>query len=338
MNYLVSIIIPMYNAEKYIERCLESILKQTYTNIEIVIIDDGSSDNSLERVRSFSDKRIRLFNKINGGVSSARNFGIDKSLGDYLLFIDADDFINKEMVEKLLNEVEEENTLVFCSNDEIWNNRIDTRILFDKFKGEINKYDVLREIASGKAGLVCSKLVSKKVIKENNIKFDEKLVIGEDQIFFLKVAEQTEKFKYVNESLYYYDRTNEESATLRYQYNLYNNFSRLQKQIKLIFERNNLNSEEDKILLNDKKLNFIWVCINNEVNNLRVNKVIKNINNILNLSQKDIDFNLVSESKINNLITNSIKSNSKIAAIKIILFIKLLNIKLNLINKVKVKK
>ncbi|EJT5929238.1 TPA: glycosyltransferase family 2 protein [Clostridium perfringens] len=338
MSYLVSIIIPMYNAEKYIERCLDSVLVQTYNNIEVIIIDDGSIDSSLKKVQCISDKRLKLYCKTNGGVSSARNFGIEKARGEFLLFVDADDYIDSKMVEELINEVNEENTLIFCNNDEIWKNRVDKRNLFSDVKRRLDKNDVLREIASGRAGLVCSKLVNKKIIIENNIKFDEKLSIGEDQIFFLKVAEHTEKFKYVNKSLYYYDRTNEYSATLKYQENLYENFFRLQNQVKLIFLRNKLNSEEDNRLLNNKILNFTWVCINNEINNLSLTKAIKNIQNILNSVEKDIDYKLISKNKVNNLLVKLINNNNKISIIKIICFIKLLNIKVNLINKVKVKK
>lgn len=338
MDFLISIIIPVYNCEKYIKRCLESIVNQSYRNLEILLVNDGSTDNSLDQIGYFSDKRIKIYNKTNGGVSSARNLGIEKAIGDYLLFVDADDYINSKMVEELVKEVKEDNTLVFCNNDEIWKNRIDKRVLFKEFKDKINKQDVLREIASGRAGLVCSKLVNRRVIKENNIRFDENLIIGEDQLFFLQVAEKTEQFQYIDKSLYYYDRTNEESATLKYQKNLYRNFSRLQRQVELIFKQNKLNSKEDKRILNNKILNSTWVCINNEVNNLRFAKSINNIYEILILAKRDIDFNLANESKINNLIIKSIKNDSKLETIKIIIFIKLLNVKVNLINKVKVRK
>ena len=337
MKYLVSIIIPMYNAEKYIDRCIKSILVQTYNNIEIVVIDDGSTDESLQKIKMISDKRIKIYSQTNAGVSAARNLGIANAMGDYLLFVDADDYIDKSMVEDLVSKIDTDSTLVFCNNYEIWKKRIDKRVLFNGVDDcKLKKEDVLREIASGKAGLVCSKLVNSKVIKENNIKFDEKIVIGEDQIFFLEVAEHTKIFKYVNKYLYNYDRTNENSATIIYQKNLYNNFLRLYKQVKLIFKRNNLNLEEDKKLLNNKILNFVWICLNNEVNNLNFRSNIKNIKKILVLAEKDIEFELVDNNKINNLIISSINNkNNNLSILKIIIAIKLLNIKLNLISKVR---
>lgn len=333
MNYLVSIIIPMYNAEKYIKRCIESIIGQTYINIEIIIIDDGSTDNSLEIVNGIRDKRIKIYSKSNGGVSSARNLGIEKANGEFFLFVDSDDYVDLKIVEELISKVAKENTFVFCNNDEIWKNRVDERILFKGSKGNLTRNDVMKEIASGSAGLVCSKLVSSKVIKENNIKFDDKLVIGEDQIFFLQVSEKTNKFQYVNKSLYHYDRRNEDSATLKYQENLYYNFSRLQEQVKSILERNNLNSDEYKRILNNKSLDFTWVCINNEVNNVNFIQAIENIEHILHLVEKDINYDMVHKSKINQLIIKSIKNPSKLYIIKMIFFIKLLNIKVNLINR-----
>lgn len=336
MKYSVSVIVPMYNAEKYIDRCTKSILEQTYNNIEIIIVDDGSTDESLQKINKFLDGRIKVYSQKNKGVSAARNLGIEKSTGDYLLFVDADDYIDKKMVEELVSKVENDSTLVFCNNYEIWKNRIDARILFSEYNNcEIKKNDVLKEIASGNAGLVCSKLVSSKVIKDNNIKFNEKIIMGEDQVFFLEVSEKTKTFKYVKKALYHYDRTNEESTTLRYKENLYNNFLIVYKKTKLVFERNKLNSKEDKKLLNDKILNFTWICLNNEVNNFDFKTTIENIKDILNSAKQDIDFNLANKSRINNLIIQSINNKNNFNIFKIIIIIKLFNIKLNLINKVR---
>lgn len=339
MKYLVSVIVPVYNAEKYIDRCIKSILDQTYTNIEIIVVDDGSADESLQKINTILDERIRVYSQGNKGVSAARNLGIEKSTGDYLLFVDADDYIDKKMVEELINKVENDSTLVFCNNYEVWKNRTDERVLFSEYnKYEIKKNDVLKEIASGNAGLVCSKLVSSNVIKNNNIKFDEKIIMGEDQVFFLEVSEKTNTFKYVNKALYNYDRTNEKSTTLKYKENLYNNFLIVYKKTNLIFERNKLNSKENKKLLNDKILNFIWICLNNEVNNFNFKTTIENIKDILNSAKQDIDFNLVNKSKTNNLIIQAINNKNNFNIFKIIIVIKLFNIKLNLINKVRFKK
>lgn len=105
MNELISVIIPVYNVEKFIEKCLESVINQTYTNLEIIIVNDGSKDNSGVICEQYvkSDSRIKYFEKKNGGLASARNYGLDKASGKYILFLDSDDFMSLNAVEVLLN-------------------------------------------------------------------------------------------------------------------------------------------------------------------------------------------------------------------------------------------
>lgn len=103
MKEKVSIIIPVYNCEKYLKKCVDSILEQTYDNFELLLVNDGSTDNSLEVCKSFKDKRIKVINKKNGGASSARNAGLDKASGDYVMFVDSDDFIHQNTVKELYN-------------------------------------------------------------------------------------------------------------------------------------------------------------------------------------------------------------------------------------------
>lgn len=336
MKYLVSIIVPMYNSEKYIVRCIDSLLEQSYENIEIIVVDDGSSDNGVDIIKKYSDNRINIYQKKNEGVSATRNFGIEKSNGDFLLFVDSDDYVSKDIVEIMLDKVNNINSMVLCDNDEIWGKRIEKRILFNDENIELNKIDTLRAIASGKAGLVCSKLVSNRVIKENNIMFDKNLKVGEDQLFFLKVAQYTKEFKYVNKSLYFYDRTNENSATIKYQNRLYNNFSYLQEEIIKIFNNNKLNSNEDIELLNNKQITIVWTCINNEVNGIRklgIKNTINNIVNILNSSKNNIK-KIDNKNKIGNLIYKSVNSKYKnISALKLIIIINLFNLKMKLKNR-----
>ena len=101
----ISIIVPVYNTEKYLSKCLNSLIKQTYKDIEIIVVNDGSKDKSLEIAKKFAkqDNRIKVFNKENGGLSSARNFGIEKASGEYIGFVDSDDYIKENMFEILYN-------------------------------------------------------------------------------------------------------------------------------------------------------------------------------------------------------------------------------------------
>ena len=116
MKYLVSIIVPMYNSEKYIVRCIDSLLEQSYENIEIIVVDDGSSDNSVEIIKKYNDNRINIYQKRNEGVSATRNLGIEKSNGDFLLFVDSDDYVSKDIVKVMLDKVNSENSMILCNN------------------------------------------------------------------------------------------------------------------------------------------------------------------------------------------------------------------------------
>ena len=109
MSKLVSIVVPVYNVEKYLERCVDSLINQTYKNIEIILVDDGATDNSGELCDKllFKDSRIKVFHKLNGGLSDARNYGINQATGEYLLFVDSDDWVENEIVEKLYNSIEQ---------------------------------------------------------------------------------------------------------------------------------------------------------------------------------------------------------------------------------------
>ena len=103
MKDLISVVVNVFNGEKYIKKCLDSIINQTYKNIEILIVNDGSTDKTLEVCKSIKDKRIRIIDQKNIGISLSRNVGMDNSKGDYIFFVDSDDFIEKDTIEYLYN-------------------------------------------------------------------------------------------------------------------------------------------------------------------------------------------------------------------------------------------
>lgn len=103
---LVSVIVPIYNVELFLNKCIDSIISQTYYNLEIILVNDGSTDHSLEICQSYKDSRIIIVNKSNGGLSSARNAGLDVMSGDYIFFLDSDDWIEEDCIEVLVNEIE----------------------------------------------------------------------------------------------------------------------------------------------------------------------------------------------------------------------------------------
>ena len=111
-NPLISVVVPIYKVEEYLQRCVDSIINQTYKNLEIILVDDGSPDSCPKMCDNFAkqDKRIKVIHKINAGVSEARNTGLEYATGDYVGFIDSDDYIHPTMYEKLLNGIKKENS------------------------------------------------------------------------------------------------------------------------------------------------------------------------------------------------------------------------------------
>ncbi len=141
MNDLISVIVPVYNVEKYLERCLDSIINQTYKNIEIICVNDGSQDNSQKILNKYfeKDKRIKIIQKSNGGLSDARNYGIDKAIGKYITFIDSDDLITEDYIEYLYNLIKKYKTKIsICDRAVVWKN-------LDKVKEDIKKENSIEE-------------------------------------------------------------------------------------------------------------------------------------------------------------------------------------------------
>ena len=122
----ISVIVPVYNVEDYLDRCINSIVKQTYKNLEIILVDDGSTDSSYKICNEWAkkDERIKVLHNKNEGVSKARNVGIDASTGDFIAFVDSDDYIEETMFEKLLDKQKTNNSdIVFCRVNQINNNK-----------------------------------------------------------------------------------------------------------------------------------------------------------------------------------------------------------------------
>lgn len=188
-NPLFSIIVPVYNVEKCISRCIDSILSQTYENWILILVDDGSPDKSGEICERYSqqDSRIRVYHKSNGGVSSARNYGIEYAEGDAILFVDSDDELLPSYIESFIDSnIDIDHSLIFqgciCySNKSKREWRCPDRVYEkDSFSDAINDLELFKH-----GGPYC-KLYSLKVIKENRIRFNENLENYEDLIFFLE--------------------------------------------------------------------------------------------------------------------------------------------------------
>ena len=313
---LVSIIIPVYNSEKYISRCIESIINQSYKNLEILCIDDGSSDSSLNLIKDYANKdnRIKIYSQSNNGPSVARNYGLNIAIGDYIMFVDSDDYIHHNMVELLINSISRNNTMVLCNNMEIYNDKSEDRELFENLNKDLNKNLVIEEIAKGKAGLVCGKLFNKSIVDKFNIRFKKDITMCEDQIFFLNIAMNCEEFIHIPKSLYYYDRCNENSITIKYNSNAMDNQLRVLTYIEELLEQSNLEKSKINQIINKRFMESINYCINNEVldtNLMNIKQKIKNIERIIN--NKKINYqitNIQPSSFREQIIINSFKRNN----------------------------
>lgn len=208
-SILISFVVPVYNGELYIERCLESICRQTYTNIEVVVVDDGSTDKTLDIIKecAASDDRIKYFSKENGGVSAARNFAIGKMQGEYVFFVDADDWVDLEMAEYNYQFMRQHNADIVI-NDFYYNkaNSVSLSETFQIDRGNV-KPEVIRRalIVSDNMNSQCISLYSAKIIRENNILFPESIISGEDNIFNLAYADYIEKGFYSKTAFYHYE-------------------------------------------------------------------------------------------------------------------------------------
>lgn len=325
----VSIIIPVYNTEKYVRRCLESLINQTYKNIEIIVVDNGSIDNSKIIINNFlsKDNRIKLLECEVKGASAARNKGLSIASGDYGLFVDSDDYVSPSYVENMIRKLNEDNTaMVLCDNFELWKERTDERKLFrDSNDEEIDKLTVIKEIASGAAGLVCGKLFDLNIVRENNIAFDSNIKLSEDLLFFLEVAKYTEKFIHIKESLYFYDRRNENSITRRYLENAWENQMYVLNKVESVLSEINISSDDKELILNDKFKNAISFSINNEIEDICLNNYKDKVKNIKEILEKKINMEKIEKISYNGFqekfMINGIKSSNKSMWIAQLLFI-----------------
>ena len=191
MNDKVSIIIPAYNVEKYIQKCIQSCCEQTYSNIEIVVVDDGSIDNTWDIILKCASQEGRIISikQENKGVSAARNTALDVTTGKWLLFLDADDWLQNDAVEKLIAHIENEDALICCDCNFVYDNQSDQIKISQNtdYSDEIISRDDLVKYIGRKSkfrlGSSCYKLFSKKLIDTHKIRFIPGIHQGEDGLF-----------------------------------------------------------------------------------------------------------------------------------------------------------
>lgn len=211
MDKKVSVIIPTYNSDKYLKKCIESILLQTYKNIEIIIINDGSTDKTDDIVKKYEDERIKYYKNKNQGIGKSRNYGIKQSTGEYIMFVDSDDYIDESAVEEMIKKITDSNLdMLVCDFYKIEKVKEEVKLVqFDDCSLN-ERQNLLLEINLSP----WNKIYKKEMIVKNNIMFNEKLKY-EDAEFVIDCLIKSKKIGKLNKSLYYYVIHTESETTIR---------------------------------------------------------------------------------------------------------------------------
>lgn len=208
----ISIIVPVYNAEKYLKKCLDSLVNQTKKELEFILINDGSTDKSEEIIKTYKDKRIKYFKNKNQGIGKTRNLGIEKSSGKYLMFLDSDDYFSNDACEILYKEAEKEKAdLIVFDYYRVEKGNLN-EVKIESFNAANIKADpnLLLKINLGP----CNKIYKSDLIKNNDIKFEENLKY-EDTLFVVKAIYNAKKIIKLNRFLHYYMIHEKSETTVR---------------------------------------------------------------------------------------------------------------------------
>lgn len=238
----VSIIVPVYNTEKYLEKCLESLVNQTLSDIEVLVINDGSPDNSEQIIKKYEEKYpeiIKYFSKPNGGLSDARNFGIEKATAEYIGFVDSDDYIELDMYENLYNKaIEGDFDVTVCNLYMVYEDNDKRDVISSSINNDIRNKGSLKELMTYVYPTAWNKIYKKELLQ--NIKF-KKNIWFEDVEFMLRLFPSINSIGVVNKPLYNYLQR-ENSITYTFNKKLYNFIDNMEGVIEY-YKENNLYDE-----------------------------------------------------------------------------------------------
>lgn len=261
----VSVIVPVYNVEKYLIKSLDSLVNQTLEDIEIIVVNDGSTDNSKKIIEVYKEKyqdKIKYLEKPNGGLSDARNFGIPHATGEYIAFLDSDDYVELDTYEKMYNKAKEENAdIVCCKYDRIYNAK---RVVCDI--GKIEDYGKNLhenpELLNCGVPYIWNKIFKKSLIEENKFEF-ENYKIFEDLLFTYKCFLKANKISMVEEVFYHYIRNRNSSVMSSFSYKLFDIFDVI-KELTDYYKANGAYEEFEQYLL-AVVLNHIYIRLNTKI-------------------------------------------------------------------------
>lgn len=223
-NPLISIIVPCYNVERYVEQCIRSIMGQSYKNIEIITVDDGSPDNSSQILDKLAneDSRIKVIHKQNAGVSAARNSGLDVATGDYVVFVDGDDYLAPDYVDYML-QLAYKNDSDFVMSQNCYTQENEPQISKDSIK-TMSPSEATALLISPRVIVGCwNKMFKREFINKFTLSFSTTLFYGEGLTFITKASQLANCVTVGNRKVYYYRRNNEASATSKFNIQKYYN-------------------------------------------------------------------------------------------------------------------
>ncbi|WP_138205052.1 glycosyltransferase [Haloimpatiens lingqiaonensis] len=251
-NDCISIIVPVYNVEKYLKACLESLLGQSYHNIEVILVDDGSRDNSPIICDYYAaiDQRVKVIHKENGGASAARNTGIKAAKGKYIMFVDSDDYVDEDFVKSMIEcMLEKFVDMVVCGYERVILNK--NKVLCRKsityglaeYKNKDELYKDFYPFFDNKGfNTLWNKIYHANIIKDNNIRFIENINMAEDFLFNLKYIQYVTSCAFIDKPLYKYV-ISENYLSNRYEPNTFQNRIFVLNNIEGFLENNGLSKE-----------------------------------------------------------------------------------------------
>ena len=256
-NQKISIIVPVYNSEEYLTECIESLLRQTYKNIEVILVDDGSVDGSDVICDAYQEKdeRIKVIHQRNQGVSAARNAGIHMSTGEFLSFVDADDYVDEKYCENMYRAIDDETGIVIARTIAFRENMIDDGYQGgseDSFVTKDEKMELYKAVLIDNKSLIkyphistCSaKLIRKSIVEIHHIRYHQQMKVYEDAMFNMQVIRASQKVKVIDSKIYFY-RYYGNSASKAF------NYDRVH-QYELVYEQLNNFLGEDTALLKEE--------------------------------------------------------------------------------------
>lgn len=323
----VSVVIPIYNSENYLESCILSVLNQSYSNVELILVNDGSTDNSLEICKKYEKpSKVILVDKINNGVSSARNSGINNASGDFIVFVDSDDYLPKDAIETLLDGYKKEEDVDFVYGPFVYEYDNGKSILHKlRLSAGIYETDSLKDrflddgtLSGILISSACGVLYKMSVIREHNLQFNEKLKINEDGLFNLEYIMKVNHVKVLDRSVYTVRKHDDSSTHTRsvdddfnsviYTYLTQNGYTNVIPNLELQFSRRNVTLALFDIIIYPKQYSFwnAYRFIRSKVSDKKVRSSLIHVKNRELKSHKRLMYYLMKHKCTFFLLLNSV--------------------------------